>query len=322
VGIEYINGFEDQAAADAPDEGWTTSWLNVGTTYGRFGGKGAQINDNVLTVPTNASYCVGIAMRAATLDPGIIIAFEDSGGVRHLNINDVGDGTIEVRRSTTVLATSGVVIPSSLVHYYIELRGTINDTTGSYELAVDGTVVLSASSVDTRNAGVSSVSRIHLGDGKTFYGDDLYIMSGSGARKGDIRVPTLFPSGAGNSTAWTPSAGSNYQCVDEAAPNDDTDYVSSSTAGQRDTYAYDNLPAGVTAVHAVQVNLNARKDDAGVRTIATVIRRSGTDYDGTTQTIASAYASYRQVYEQDPSTSAAWGVAGVDAAEFGEKLVA
>ena len=54
-----------------------------------------------------------------------------------------------------------------------------------------------------------------------------------------------------------------------------------------------------------------------------MIRQAGTNYDGTTMPpLTTTYAAYAQIYEQDPSTSAAWTIPGVNSAEVGVKEVA
>lgn len=67
----------------------------------------------------------------------------------------------------------------------------------------------------------------------------------------------IRPSGAGSSTQLTPSAGSNYACVDEATKNE-SDYVQTSYTVdyKKDLYAFGN-PAGISAgdvINSVTVN--------------------------------------------------------------------
>jgi hypothetical protein len=130
-----------------------------------------------------------------------------------------------------------------------------------------------------------------------------------------------MPNGAGAHSAWTPNGATpNYACVDETTADGDTTYVSDSTPGDIDTYAFADVDASAT-VYGVQTNLYARKDDAGTRQIAPVVRQSGTDYVGTTVTLGSSYSFYSQIYNQDP-TAADWTAAHVNADEFGVKEIA
>jgi hypothetical protein len=153
--------------------------------------------------------------------------------------------------------------------------------------------------------------------------DDMYICDGSGSLNndflGDVTVSALLPNGAGNTTGWTASAGSNYQCVDEATPNDDTDYVSTSTLTAKDTYAFPSVVAGAE-VKAIQVFAAVRKATEGPGKVKHVVRSNSTDYDSAEMGIGGTTYSYtRTVHETDPATGVAWTESGVNAAEFGIK---
>jgi hypothetical protein len=116
----------------------------------------------------------------------------------------------------------------------------------------------------------------------------------------------------GNST-------NNYLLVDEATPNDDTDYVSSATPGDKDTYAYSNMNATAGTVFGVQPVPAARKDDAGARSIVTIARLSGTEVDGPVKTMATTYAYYADMRETKPG-GGSWSISDVNSAEFGVKI--
>jgi hypothetical protein len=61
----------------------------------------------------------------------------------------------------------------------------------------------------------------------------------------------------------------------------------------------------------------SRKDDAGVRKIATSVRTGGTNYDGTGVEVSTSWAAYQEIREEDPSTTDPWEVTDINAAEFG-----
>ena len=139
---------------------------------------------------------------------------------------------------------------------------------------------------------------------------------------GQCRVVTLRPStGNGSNTDFTCSTGSDHGAlVDEAAPNDDTDYVSSGTVDHVDTW---NFPAvGYTGtVKGVQLALSAKKTDSGTRAIAAVTRPVSTNrVHATTHYLSTGYLYWLSLWEVNPEDSAAWEVADVDGAEFGAKV--
>lgn len=249
-----------------------------------------------------------------------------------LDINPAG--TLSLYRGTaagTLLGTS-VTALSINTYYYIELKTVIHATTGTYEIRVNSTNVLSGTGANTAASGVAQWTGVQIGRNYSGSGaatiqdyDDLYTCDGSGATNtdflGPIRVKAIYADGAGASTDFTPSAGLNFQNVDEALTDGDTTYNSESTAGDHDTYTFAAI--GLTGtVKGVQTNLMVRSDGAGAETIAPMIRISTTDYQGTTVGITTSYADSMQVYAVSPATAAAWTVSEIDGAEFGIKLVA
>lgn len=140
---------------------------------------------------------------------------------------------------------------------------------------------------------------------------------------GNPRLGALFPDGAGATSAWTPSAGSNYQNVDEATPDDDSTYNESSTVNNIDTYTMQDTPAGVSAITAVAVTARLKKTDANSRTVAAVLRIGGTDYvHATTKGVPGDWAYLQWIWTVSPATGVAFTVVEVNAIEAGIKVIA
>lgn len=152
---------------------------------------------------------------------------------------------------------------------------------------------------------------------------DFYACSDTGTYNrgflGDIRVDSLFPTGD-DSVLWTPSTGANYTTVDENPPNT-TDYNSSLTIGQRDTFTYGDLPTTSGTVKGVQQLVYAAKSDAGTRAIRPVVKPTTTGtYSMPDQYLATSYTYRRVVLETNPDDSQPWDIADVNAAKFGYEL--
>jgi hypothetical protein len=249
-------------------------------------------------------------------------------GTSQVTVNILTTGLLQVTRAGTVLGTSAVALAAG--EQYLEFKFVISDAGGSYEVRLNGVNILSASGVDTKNTANATANGFTINGGGAGGGaliiDDLYVCDGTGAANnsflGDVRIDAVLPAGAGANTGMTPSAGANYQCVDENPATDDTDYVQSDVVGTKDTYDFTNITHTPTAIFGVQVNMVARKDDAGVRSIASVVRSGGADTDGTTQALTTSYLNYRQMIELDPNTAAAWTKTNLNAAEFGAKVAA
>jgi hypothetical protein len=105
---------------------------------------------------------------------------------------------------------------------------------------------------------------------------------------GRVRVDARVPTGAGATTGFTPLAGSNWQNVDDAAPDDDTTY-SSATTVVTDTFVVQDAPVAGATIFGVQHNLSMKKSDAGVCTVAPVIRHSGADNVGSNINPSTSY---------------------------------
>ena len=335
-----IEGWESSTAAADYTGKWTSLTAStIGSAAGRFGngwrGTGST-HAFSRTFDNQATWVVGFALRVSALPaatPIAFLAFLDT-AITHCGLAVDSTGLVFAWRATTatVLGTSSAGI-STNTWAYVEARVTISDTVGVFAVRINGTTVLNLSSADTRNAGNASANVVRLGltaspsPASNYDLDDLYILDATGSVNndflGDCKVEQILPSGAGATTAWTPSAGSNFQCVDDVPPNGDTDYVSSATAAQTDTYAYGDLSVATSGtVKAVQATVQARKDDAGSRSLALVARPGSTDRLGGTQAVADTYAMYPQLWDSNPDTAAAWTVAETNASQFGVRLIA
>lgn len=325
--------------ADATEK-WTAYDVSeVGQTIatGRHGSNGWTTGSGgrglVMGFPALATWVCGVALNMGGAGGGQAVFQLREGGTEHISVCINADLSISVRRGNTggtVLGSSSAgVIPAS-GFCFIEAKVTIHDTTGSYEIRVNGANVVSGTNVDTRNGLTGVVTAIALVFPRSnAIFDDFYICDTTGSIAndflGDIRVDYYAPNGNGNSSQLLGSDGNstdNYLLVDEVAPNDDTDYVESATVGQKDTYSFPNMAHTPSNIYGMQILVNAKKSDAGLRSICTVIRSGGADTDGATQALSTSYKYYREIHEADPNTSAAWTQSGVNSAEVGEKVAA
>lgn len=250
-------------------------------------------------------------------------------------IMNFGSQTLSYMRvdyNGTVLGTSSVVL-SNWTWYYIELKVVIDNSAGTVLLKVDGVEEINLTSQDTQNGSTAEISSVRFGSGVsgTDAGldprfDDIVIGDGSGTDAtdllGECAIELLSPDGAGNYAQWTPSAGSNYQNVDEApsSSDGDTTYNSSSTAAQKDTFTTGNLVVTSGNVRAVQVGYIARREDGGGRTIRSMIRTSSTDASGTSVYTPSSYIHRHDIFENDAGGTD-WTISSVNAMEIGYELV-
>lgn len=321
---------------------WTgvSAGVTVNATGGRRGGPSIRMADwtqNVSrSIDAQSTWYIGFSYKPSILPPsgsrGIVSAYADGFGTQSsVGINSTGtvSAFLDWVPGGNILGTSTAVITAGIT-CYLEIKFVIHDTLGSIEVRKDGVSILLVTNVDTKSKTAVYADRLILNENGTAGAvtidfDDIYMCDNNGLYNnnflGDLRIDSVFPNGAGATTGWTPSTGSNYQNVDDDPANDDTDYNSSGVAAAKDTYAFPDIPPTVGNVMGVVHNITVRKDDALTHTFRDVVRRGGTDYPGTTKTATAVYAMYTEMKETDPSTSLQWTIANLNAAEFGVELV-
>jgi hypothetical protein len=328
----FCEGFDHYAAITQILEGkWTASdsVVNKSLVAGRLGGQALRFNNssgNNFSKTLAANYATlicGFAFRPAVAGTNRFFAFRDA-GTDQVGLAINGSGRLIVYRGTTatVLAT-GTTVLSLNVWYWIEIKVTFANA-GTIEVKLDGASEIASTAADTTNTANAFANQILIAAGSNgqYDFDDLYLCDNSGANNNDFlgirRVQTVAPSGAGSSSQWTPSAGSNNQNVDDSpGPDDDTTYNSTATAGHVDLYAMSDLAGSPSDVAFVQTVIRARMDDAGPRSIRDKCKSGGTTSDGASKALSVSYNNYLQLRETDPDTGVKFTAAGFNAAEFG-----
>jgi hypothetical protein len=317
MAVVLMEGF-DHLNQQYTAKGWSVN--NFTGAAGRYGGRCVDSQNSVVmskVLPSSyTTLFVGFATKIAALPGDMDIFLTRNGSTNVVRIQCFNNGLNRVFRllnaAGTVLATGTTPIVAT-VWNYLELK-----------VVVSASAECSASSVNTGALAIDNVGMNGI-NGVTWSYDDLYVVDTSGSSPtntwlGDVKIETLFPTGNGNSTAWTGAFG---DWDDTTSHDTDTTYVSSSTPGDKETSTLGDLTVTAGTVFAVQTNLVARKDDAGSRTIAPVLRIGGTDYDGTTSPgLTATYTDYTQLHDRLDPAGNAWSVATVNAMEAGVKEVA
>lgn len=252
----------------------------------------------------------------------------DQGGSSQLRFGVNSNGQLIVGRGDlTPVATSSRIFSLSTWHF-VQIRASIANTGGTVEIWVDGQKWLTYTG-NTQNTGSAWVDRWWLGTSISgFYRwANIIVYDETGAapnaRTPETRIFADPPAGAGASTGWTPSAGSNYQAVDEQPNDGDTTYVSAASALLDDLYSFGApVPAGAV-VYMVGAEIDACKDDAGTNNVDVLIRGNTTvAAGGSPFALTTAYQRFRGWKETDPSTGAAWTVANANGSQVGQRRTA
>lgn len=282
--------------------------------------------------PASGGVVVGVALQLSALTTGAYDLLQVREGTTvHLAVGLTAGMLLTVKRGATVLATGTTVLAINS-WYYVEVKATIDDTTGSYAVRIDGVAepTLTATGVDTRNTGATGQwDRVRLASlvNNTYY-DDLYVCDQSGAAPrntflGPCKVETIYPQtdavAVGSNAGLTPSTGTDHGAlVDDPAPNT-SDFTSSATVGVKDTYNYPALALTGTIL-GLQTNLYVNKADAVARQVCAVVRAGGTDYDGANVAPLTTFSYFSEVRAQNPNTGADWTSGQIASLEAGMKV--
>ena len=309
-----------------------------GTSSLRITGTAGNQIDVFKTLTSQPTWIIGVAFRTPSLasgDGGDIVTLCDVHPNIQVSFRYTSGGAIQALRNGTLLGTSSGGSLVANVYAYLEFLVTISSTVGVVTVRLNGVQILSLTGQNTQATGNASADTIGLGtisgpggtSGLAWDYDDLYVLDGTGAANnaflGDTRVQALRSTGAGHSTQFALGAGtSNWEAVSEATEDGDTTYVDSATAGQIDAYTFGALTPVSGTIPFLQTMLVARKDDAGIRTVADVISDGITDHVGASNNVGTSYQQWLTIHETDPVTSAAFTLANVNARQYGVEEVA
>lgn len=356
MALRFIEGFDLNAASSAANDIYLERKATVsgapelGTGF-KIGSSVAS-NSYVLTTPEFADQDVWILNWAWFLSEaglsgqaaGIRIL---RGGSEQLSVDIRSFGAegddrfyVDIKRDSTTLATAG---PFWCAKWYqFELKVTIDPSSGTYDLKVNGSTVVSDTGVNTAQQAVADADQFvfSLDNGNsTMNLDHVVVADDTGSLVNDFFGPALvvhaLPASNGDETDWDTSSGSDHAAlVNETMPNnnilttEDAKRISSETVGDDDRFNYDHLadlglPSGATIV-GVGVETCAGMEASGSLDIrATFKDTGGSDVEGDSETVDStALGVFVQFWEQNPVTTSSWTVTSIDAGQFGVKVQA
>ena len=261
----FVDSFDHYSTAQS-----SRKW-NSGPTIvaGRTGSGGSTGGGIVRTFgQTYFSFTLGVAFKFSDYS-GIPVQFKyhdaPSGGNTEFWLTHNDDGRFYFRheRPGGDVATSPVTtfVAATGQWYYFEVQAAVTPGPPGHldaSLRINGAVALTWSD-DYTPTGLP-FNRIDLWISGAI--DDLYLTDTEFL--GDVRVGVLYPNAAGDSSAWTPNAGTNWSQVEEHPADDDTSYVSAATVSLKELYNLDDIdPAFTGVVKGVQALWCVKKSDEG-----------------------------------------------------------
>lgn len=239
---------------------------------------------------------------------------------------------IDVYRGATLMASTTEQFTYGNWHYF-EIEVTFHTSTGAYTLRQNEQTVLTASGVNTAGSGSNGADifalRVPTNHGGAFAWDDIYLNDDTGSVNngfnGDTFIRGVLPNGEGAYLQWTTSSGgTHYTLVDDPGTSPpDAGYVSSDTNGQKDSFQFADLTGVTGTIQAVMLEVQAAMASAGSRTIRPFFRDSGaSEATGANMVVSSpTYASFLEIFEQNPVSASAWLVSDLDDGQWGVEVV-
>lgn len=341
MSLLFVDGFDHYATEDLSKkyQSISTTGVSIVPNGGRRGGgcfRISEFNSSVgRAITSSTQVIVGAAISRNT--------FSSSGfGIFKLTSNGASAATLQynngyfyiLNANASIVGTSSVVNTTGIgIWNYVEWKMLIADSipANSCIVKVNGVEVLnlpagtdtkftttSPTSFDMVRIGGSGIAPYSL----TMEVDDLYICNTATAVMsnflGDIRIDTVLPDADGTYNDGIPSTGTARWSILDNVPATTSSYVTLNNTGEKETVQFANLATITTqTIHAVQLNYNSLKTDAGQKSVAAVALSNSILQEATSSTLATSYVYQSGTFLTDPATGAAWSESAVNSAEFG-----
>lgn len=294
----------------------------------------------------HARLFVGFRLRAPALPlagSSYLFGFWDTGNIQCvIKIDSAGRialwngyGLSTSPGSLIVQTGSGLIHPNVNAHIGIDITfGAASN--GSVTIYVDSQQMFTQSGITTSAYSASGADQVSIHSGilsgsNGFYFDDIYVED-SLPSKIDQKGITTFPTGAGQyseqAIGGSAPAVTRWQSVNETVPDDGVTVVVAATAGLRNTYKVTQLPSNVASIESVTTLLDASVDVSGLGagcTVAPLIGNGSTVSAGTAQSVNTSFYYKRQMFANNPITSAPFTLLNWNAVtagvEFGHKRI-
>ncbi len=344
MNVLWADGFEIDSWAITATAGYTllsTPVITVinSTAHQDGGGRGGSrcINSNpssgallqgIITPALASPYCVAGAWRlnnsSASTTVGFVVQFRLSGNVQCC-VFFRSDGFVQAFRNTTAGTSLGVSAGTVLVGVWqwFSIEANVANA-GAFNVYVNGALVLTVAGDNQQQAspGFDQVLFGTIGDAAVDLDlDDITITDNTETEIPEQYWVLLAPTGNGTPLQFTPSAGTNWENVDENPPSS-ADYNETATTAQVDLYTYPNLPFVPTAISAVQSVLYASRDGSITGFASRIESASFTTAGPTVSPAAAGVDTLAYAFfPTDPATSADWTESAVNAIEAGIRSV-
>lgn len=303
------------------------------TAYGRNGsggvkmGGGSNGGDSGKNLPAaNTSYgFFGHALYVPNMGPNGYSMLHGACNPANSNYPEIAsyifaDGSIgigwHVSPTVNLLAQTGPGLISAANYRHLETAFRVHNVNGEVIVRLDGATVLGYTG-NTRRVGAVNEFRqirtfLNSGMNGEQWMDDFYYCDDTGAKNntflGDMRIITLYPNAPGDLAEWLTRVGAatDWEAITNHPTDDDTSYIASDVPGSRFLVNLDAMVGVDGEVRGLAVNLMSKKDDAGTRKVAGIVKvpsTGGAIGVATDQAFPSAYANLQYIFESNPDTN-------------------
>jgi len=263
-------------------------------------------------------------LRTADTPSGIISFYDSAGTVIGGLYRESATGlpTFRLGGGGAAIQATGTTVINTFTVYLIEIHYKPLNSGGILQLKVNGAAMEINFSGDS-TAGLENIIKFgwfHTIVSTACCIDDFVVDDANWI--GNTKIQAIVPTGAGATTGWTPSTGSNWDTLNEK-PAVDTDYIKTSS-GQIDTYAMGNLTGSIALIKSVAVQTrNWREGNGAYDRAQHIVRPASTDRLAASKTTVfpPSAISFQSIWELNPEDSAAWEEADVNGMEAGIKAV-
>jgi hypothetical protein len=295
------------------------SAVNMYATY-NFCGTPPLTTDRTLVVgfafKPNSASTNWLVRMCSDNTVGVSLEYYVSGSTRELR----------VYRGGTLLGTTSTGNAFQINRWHwIELKVYCDDTAGTIEVRYGGRTIYTFTGDTQADASINYHNTLYFTRGSTI--DNLYVCDSTGSRNNDflgpVKITTITPNAAGDAAQWAGSGGGEHHTYVDDFPiaNDDSDYVESAVAGEKELWHYTDATDIGETIDAVQVVTLARATDAQCSDLKT-LAKSGGGYESedSGQTVGVDYSEVARIMEAQPGGSDAWTAAALNSYQFGVKV--
>lgn len=302
-----------------------TARSNTVARTGSYSFRSQGANSYTLGVSSNATKYLGVAFYATSSSATMMsIRFSESATDHVTIVANTLAGTIEARRGSqtgTLLGSGGSITTNRW--YFLGIKVTVNDSTGIVQVYLDGAEIFNLTSQDTKNGGTTGeIDTLYFNAQSSYvYFDDIKVRDDAIPGVGGINV--YLPAGDGGDVAWTGSAGSDWECVDEA-PATYTDYISTdaATTGTKSTFTHPAMAAAAyDSIDCVCAAAVVKLDASGSGNARAIVESNGSYGNGETVALSTSTKYLHSFQTVNPDGGGAWTKATVGTAEPGVETI-